>query len=83
MASPWCDLAFIITGDDLSADQGEELVERYLQRTVTPKDQQWLSAYLSVCRYLELLWYQAQRHTGLDQKTAERKLAALIAGLNP
>ncbi len=81
MGSHWFDLAAIACGDDLSQEQIEALTDAYLQAPIGDLDRQHFNANCCVYRYLEILWFAAQR--GLDPLDAEHRtrIQALRAAL--
>jgi thiamine kinase len=81
MGSPWYELAVIINGDDLPAQESEALLHAYLGRTPSDWERGALYRYGCVYRYLELLWYQTLEQPALDPATAEEKLSKLKAML--
>lgn len=81
VGDPLYELAVIICGDDLSEAEGEELVTCYLGREASADERGALLDYCCVYRYLELLWYRAQRHPALDAGRQEKAIGLLLDAL--
>ena len=77
MGNPWYDLAVVIAGDSLSADDADSLLHAYLGRPACAAEQQLVAQFGCVYRYLELLWYLAQDHPALDDEALREKLELL------
>ena len=78
MGSPWFDLAAIAVGDSMSAQEQQKLVEAYLLGAANEGEGIKFVRYCNVYRYLELLWYLANKPMS-DSITA--RLAALQSAL--
>ena len=61
MGSPWFDLAVIAVGDNMSAQEQQKLVEAYLLGPANEGEGIKFVRYCNVYRYLELLWYLANK----------------------
>lgn len=61
MGSPWFDLAAIAVGDSMSAQEQQKLVDAYLCRPADEGEGVRFVRYCNVYRYLELLWYLANK----------------------
>ena len=79
MASPWYELAVIIGGDQLTEDARDALVTAYLRRDPTASERDTLQAYITLYRYIELLWYLTLGRTVLSPQDYEARLSALLA----
>lgn len=77
MASPWYDIAVVIHGDALPADEAKALLVAYLGRAPTAAEQRALHQYGCVYRYLELLWYLALEAPVLSADAIEARTQAL------
>lgn len=77
MGSPWYDLAVVAAGDELDAAAVDTLLAVYLGRAASAAERQLVLQYACVYRYLELLWYLAQEHPGMDERQREHKLDLL------
>ncbi|MBA6412926.1 phosphotransferase family protein [Parahaliea sp. F7430] len=75
MGDPLFDLAALSCGDELGLPASEELLQLYLGRAATGREQQSLARYRVLYRYLELLWHASLSPDSLDWQS---KLAALI-----
>ena len=81
VGDPLYELAVIICGDDLSGKDAEELVACYLGREASAGERGAMLDYCCVYRYLELLWYLAQRHPALDAGRQEKAIGLLLDAL--
>ena len=81
MGSRWYDLAVVAAGDAMTPEQVDTLLQVYLGRTASAAERQSVERYGCVYRYLELLWYLAQDHPGLDPLPLQERLAVLTAAL--
>jgi len=73
MGDPFYDIAVIVGGDELDADQGDVLLQAYLGRAASAAENLRLRQYCCIYRYLELAWYftldePADIETSLDEK---------------
>ena len=66
MGSPWFDLAVVIVGDKINDTEKHTLINAYLQRAPTAQEQFTLERYCQVYRYLEQLWYLANKGVPLN-----------------
>lgn len=76
MGSPWYDLAVTVCGDELNADEIDQLLLGYLGRAPLTIESNLVAEYAGIYRYLELLWYLA-----LNKKPGDTLLKARAAGL--
>jgi len=91
MGSAWHDLAVVLAGDEMAAEQGAQLLRHYLGRQATAAEQLALQQHCCAYRYLELLWYLCQQRRPptasadmLEAKAADLTLAlAELAAANP
>ena len=88
MGNCWYDLAVVVAGDSLSAQDMGSLLQAYLGRPANIRESQQVNQYACVYRYLELLWYLVQQHPGLDDARLQQKLHLLEqhlaeTGINP
>ena len=81
MGNPWYDLAVVSTGDALAEKNVEALLAAYLAQPASAAEHQLVADYSSVYRYLELLWYLAQKHPGLSATALQLKLDLLQKSL--
>ena len=77
MGNPWYDLAVVVAGDSLCAQDADLLLETYLGRPADADERRLVAGFGSVYRYLELLWYLVQDHPALDDETLQQKLQCL------
>jgi len=66
MGSAWFDLAVVVIGDGLNAEQKNELVSTYLGRIASDEENRKLSQYCAIYQYLEKLWYLVNRGQSAD-----------------
>jgi hypothetical protein len=81
MGSPWYELAVVTHGDNLAAEDCEELLDTYLQRSPDNSERRRLARYGCVYRYLELLWFLALDRAALtveERACREDALAKLL-----
>lgn len=88
MGNRWYDLAVVVAGDTLSAQETGSLLQNYLGRPAHSRESLRVNLYACVYRYLELLWYLVQQHPGLDEADLQQKLQLLEqhlaeTGINP
>jgi len=81
VGDPLYELAVITCGDDLYAEEADELVACYLGREASAGERSAVLDYCCVYRYLELLWYLAQRHPALDAGQQEKAIGLLLDAL--
>ncbi len=83
MGSAWHDLAVVLAGDEMTAEQGKELLHHYLDRQATAAERLALQQHCCAYRYLELLWYLCyQRHPDtVNTDVLELKAADLTQAL--
>ena len=81
VGDPLYELAVIICGDELSEAEAGKLVACYLCREANPAERSALLDYCCIYRYLELLWYLAQRHPALDARKQEKAIGLLLDAL--
>ncbi len=77
MGSPWYDLAVVIAGDSLAAQDADTLLEVYLGRPADATERRLVTGFGCVYRYLEILWYLVQDHPALDEDLLQLKLQLL------
>jgi len=77
MGNPWYDLAVVIAGDSLSAQDAELLLETYLGRPAAAAERRLVAGFGCAYRYLELMWYLVQDHPALDDASLQEKLQSL------
>lgn len=82
MGNPWYDIAAVISGDSMNAAQTDELLKAYLGRSASTAQRQNLHQHSCVYRYLELLWYLAQKYAALEQDTLGQKQLELEQALD-
>ena len=78
MGSPWYDLAVTVCGDELDADQTDQLLSGYLDRAPQIIESTRVADYARIYRYLELLWYLALNKQPKDA-SLQRRAEALAA----
>jgi thiamine kinase len=81
MGNPWYDLAVVIAGDSLAADEADTLLRNYLGRPAAAGEQRLVAQFGCAYRYLELLWYLAQDHPALAESQLQEKLELLAENL--
>ena len=79
MGNPWFDLATSQLNSGLEAQRHEDLLQYYLERTVTDSDRGLLEQWAYIARYLELLWYLSQRPDYLAPDATEEKVSGLLS----
>jgi thiamine kinase-like enzyme len=77
MGNPWYDLAVVIAGDSLSAQDADLLLETYLGRPAEAAERSLVTNFGCVYRYLEVMWYLVQGHPALDDASLQQKLQCL------
>jgi len=82
MGSPLYDLAVVAAGDNLGPTATHNLLEAYSGIQPTAVEQQLVTQYGCVYRYLELLWYLTQDCPILDDTQLQEKLQILRASLD-
>ena len=82
MGSPLYDLAVVAAGDNLGPTATHDLLEAYSGRQPTAVEQQLITQYGCVYRYLELLWYLTQDCPILDDTQIQEKLEILRESLD-
>ena len=82
MGSPLYDLAVVAAGDNLGPTATHNLLEAYSGRQPTAVEQQLITQYACVYRYLELLWYLTQDDPILNDTQLQEKLQILRASLS-
>lgn len=79
MGSRWFDLAVVCCDEGWSKDDGESLLQAYLQRPPEAAERRGLTRHCVLYRYIELLWFANVNPGGTDWP---RKLAALERATN-
>ncbi|GAA4090128.1 hypothetical protein GCM10022414_11540 [Zhongshania borealis] len=83
MGDPFYELAVIIEGNKLDADQQQALLTKYLDRPLAQRDWQRLHHWKIIYGYLCVLWYGVQYCAGaMNQASTAREIAAQIRALN-
>lgn len=82
MGSPLYDLAVVAAGDNLGPTATHDLLEAYSGTQPTGVEQQLITQYGCVYRYLELLWYMTQDCPILDGTQIQEKLEILRESLD-
>lgn len=77
MGNPWYDLAVVMAGDSLSAQDADLLLETYLGRPAAAAERSLVTNFGCVYRYLEIMWYLVQGHPALDDTSLQEKLQCL------
>jgi thiamine kinase-like enzyme len=77
MGNPWYDLAVVMAGDSLSAQDADLLLETYLGRPAEAAERRLVTSFGCVYRYLEVMWYLVQGHPALDDASLQQKLQCL------
>lgn len=81
MGSAWYELAVVAAGDELTPAETDTLLRAYLGSAASESQLRLVMQYTCVYRYLELLWYLAQDHPGLDDRKLEFKRELLDKNL--
>lgn len=83
MGDAYFELAVIIEGNKLDAEQQQTLLTKYLDRPLAQRDWQRLHHWQIIYGYLCVLWYGVQYCAGaMNQASTAREIAAQIRALN-
>ena len=83
MGDAYFELAVIIEGNKLDAEQQQTLLTKYLDRPLAQRDWQRLHHWKIIYAYLCVLWYGVQYCAGaMNQASTARAIAAQIRALN-
>ena len=81
MGDAYFELAVIIEGNKLDAEQQQTLLTKYLDRPLAQRDWQRLHHWQIIYGYLCVLWYGVQYCSNAIKPTAELEIASQIQSL--